>query len=246
MQVRNVEAIVFDLGGVLIDVDYDKTIEAFKLLGASNAKEVYTQAAQKAYVDAFERGQISRQKFINLLRQDMAGLHKQTTDTQVESAWNAMLGVFQPNKLDLVQEFRGQGYRTFLFPNIDEIHYSGVIEACQRDGVLEKFSQAFDGRYFSHVFKYNKPYAESFKQLALDIKGKYNIDAGKILFIDDSKKHIYGPDGNPNEGAIAAGLHGMCVPSNLSTAELRKALVGEIKKINSTEQVNTNFLLHTH
>ena len=60
-------ALIFDLGGVLIDIDYTKTQRAFEALGITNFSELYSQASQQALFDRFETGQISAQHFINQL-----------------------------------------------------------------------------------------------------------------------------------------------------------------------------------
>ena len=64
---EKIDAIIFDLGGVLIDIDYTKTRQAFENLGISNFNELYSQASQQDLFDRFETGQISGQHFINLL-----------------------------------------------------------------------------------------------------------------------------------------------------------------------------------
>jgi putative hydrolase of the HAD superfamily len=47
-------ALIFDLGGVLIDIDYTKTQRAFEALGITNFSELYSQASQQALFDRFE------------------------------------------------------------------------------------------------------------------------------------------------------------------------------------------------
>ena len=57
--------LILDLGGVLIDLNYQLTIQAFENLGSSNFKELYSQANQLGVFDSFETGEISTQRFIN-------------------------------------------------------------------------------------------------------------------------------------------------------------------------------------
>lgn len=219
-----IKGIIFDLGGVLIDVDYQKTIEAFQVLGATNAQAIYTQTRQKEYVDNFERGVIARNTFIELLRSDLQGLRLDVTDCQIENAWNAMLIGFQRHRLEIVRKFKAQGYKVFLFPNIDAIHYDGVIEHCKKNGLLKEFTTIFDKQYFSHKVGYNKPWKQSFILLAQDIQKHYNLSPSELLFIDDSEKHIFGSKYYLGEGALAAGLNGVHVKSNLTNSEFELIL----------------------
>lgn len=229
-----IKALIFDMGGILIDLDYDQVLFALEKLGATNASQVYTQSHQKDYVGSFEVGAITKKEFLRLLRNDLIGLRKDVTDEQLMEAWSALLLGFQKDKFKLVKGFHDQGYKTFLFSNIDEITYEGVSNRCREYGVWQDFETVFDDRYFSHLFGYSKPYANSFRALAEAIKQKYQINADEILFIDDTKKHIHGPENHPEEGAIAAGIHGLHVNSNLSADELRKLIMDKLKLLNST------------
>jgi glucose-1-phosphatase len=227
-----IRAIIFDLGGVIIDVDYRKTIEAFEALGATNSNEIYTQALQKDYVDEFERGVIPKEAFIDRLRADLRGLREDVTNKQIEDAWNAMLTGFQPGRFEFIKNLREQGYKIFLFPNIDAIHYEGVMDWCDRCGVGADFERCFDRRYFSHIFHHNKPSVVSFRALADDIKTNYGIDIGDMFFCDDSKKHIHGSESYPGQGAIAAGMHGLLLTPNLPTTELVRCVTTELQQLN--------------
>ena len=80
--------VLFDLGGVLIRLDYQRTITAFKQLGISNFDELYTQANQQQLFDLFETGMISPQRFINQL---LDFLPNGASPNQVVNAWNAMI-----------------------------------------------------------------------------------------------------------------------------------------------------------
>ena len=61
------DAIIFDLGGVIIDIDYQKTIDAFVQLGMVDFNSIYSQSSQQKLFSDYETGQISTQYFINQL-----------------------------------------------------------------------------------------------------------------------------------------------------------------------------------
>ena len=60
-----IDTVIFDFGGVLIDIDYERTIDAFKALGISDFKALYSQAAQSALFNDIETGAISNEEFID-------------------------------------------------------------------------------------------------------------------------------------------------------------------------------------
>ncbi len=216
-----IKAIGFDQGGVIIDVDYHKGIEAFEKLGATNMHEVYTQAEQTHYIDDFEQGKITATEFRSILRKNLQNLPADTTDAEIDTAWNAMVLGFDHDRLAVAHELKTAGYITFAFSNINEMHYSKLEAFCERDGVTETYDQAFHEKYFSHLVGYNKPYAESFRILARDLHSKYAIKPQEILFIDDTPKHIFGREGHEDEGAIAAGWQGLVVQPNLPGDKFR-------------------------
>ncbi len=216
-----IKAIGFDQGGVIIDVDYHKGIEAFEKLGATNMHEVYTQVEQTDYIDHFEQGKITAAEFRSILRKNLKGLPPDTTDAEIDSAWNAMVLGCNKERLAVAAELKTAGFITFAFSNINELHYGELVSLCHHAGVTKSYSQAFHEKYFSHLFGHNKPYAESFRVLAQDLHNKYNIQPHEILSIDDSPKHIYGRDGHEDEGAICAGWQGLVVQQNLPGDEFR-------------------------
>jgi hypothetical protein len=65
---KNIEHIIFDLGNVILNIDYQKTIEEFNKLGISNASSLYSQSSQSSIFDLLETGKISDQKFISEIK----------------------------------------------------------------------------------------------------------------------------------------------------------------------------------
>jgi hypothetical protein len=80
----NFDALIFDLGGVIINLDYKRTIHAFEQLGMEDFHTIYSQATQTNLFDDFETGKISAQRFINSL---LPYLKPGTTPNKVVHAW---------------------------------------------------------------------------------------------------------------------------------------------------------------
>lgn len=184
------QAILFDLGGVLIDIDYHATEKAFEKLGVVDFKERYTQFAQNALFDRLECGEISEQHFINLL---LPYTQVGTSPNQVVAAWNAMIGAFPQKKLALLNQLKSQQIPLFLLSNTNALHIVEVSKA------LKKVSDVTLGSYFEQVFLSHdigkrKPHPETF----LWTCDQMGFAPADVLFIDDSPQHI--------AGAQAAGL----------------------------------------
>ena len=83
-----VENIIFDLGGVILNIDYNKAAQKFKELGCLDFDELYSQQQQSGLFDQFETGKISPQEFTNKL---LTLLPSETKEQEAVDAWNAML-----------------------------------------------------------------------------------------------------------------------------------------------------------
>ena len=184
------EAIIFDFGGVLINVDYYATIEAFKDLGIPYFEELYAKAQQSKVFDQFETGQISSQRFINeLLNYLPAG----TSPNAIVNAWNAMIMEVPSESIELLEELKSKGKRLFLLSNTNELHIPVAYKAWGKVSAKAPH-ELFDKIYLSHEIHQRKPNPEAFELVIRDQK----LDPANTLFIDDSVQHI--------EGALKVGL----------------------------------------
>jgi len=188
---QNYKAIIFDLGGVILNLDYNKTIEAFKTLGLDDFEAMYTQAKQSDLFDRFETGQISSQNFINSL---LPYLPKNVTPNQVVHAWNAMILDFPKERLDFLAKLN-QKMPIYLLSNTNAIHLDAVNRALSKV-TSQPLDSFFNKAYYSHEVNLRKPHAEIY-----DLVCKENgLNKNETLFIDDTIGHI--------EGAINYGLNG--------------------------------------
>lgn len=177
------EAIIFDLGGVLINLDYQLTIDAFKKLGGTEFDLTYSQAAQNSVFDDYETGKISTQHFINKLKDSLPA---SITPNQIVAAWNAMILNFPLEKIALLEKLSNQK-RIFLLSNTNDIHIQKVARELTKVSD-KKLNDYFEKVYLSHEIHQRKPYQETFEFVCKDA----GIDPLKTLFIDDSEQHILG------------------------------------------------------
>lgn len=180
-----VKAIIFDLGGVLLNIDYTRTIREFEKLGIENFENCFSKAAQTKIFDDFETGKISAQHFINgLLEYLPAG----TSPNKVVHAWNAIVLDQPKGKIDLLRELK-KTYSLFLLSNTNELHVP-VVRRRWAEVTPEPMEFFFDKIYFSHEIHLRKPNVEIFKYVC----DEQSLIPEKTLFIDDSKQHIIGAD----------------------------------------------------
>ena len=187
---EGIKTVIFDLGGVIYDVDYHKTINAFKALGIGRFEEVYAKAGQSDLFNDLEVGKISRAVFIKRIK-TLSG--KDMTSSQIVNAWNRMLLGFMPDALACLKRLRST-YRVFLLSNTNEIHIQ-EIENRVGTAFFSDFCALFEKVYLSHELGLRKPHPEVFTHI-LDDQG---LKADETLFIDDSIQHV--------QGAVKTGLH---------------------------------------
>src|SRR5215210_2660060 len=117
---KNVKNIIFDLGGVILNIDFKQTALAFAKLGVGNFNEYYTLQAAVPLFDRLETGTINAQVFFNEFR-ELVKLP--LNNEQITNAWNALLLDFPPERIDWIKKISSH-YKIFLLSNTNEIHYA--------------------------------------------------------------------------------------------------------------------------
>lgn len=196
---KQIDNIIFDLGGVVLDIDYTRTIQAFKDLGIQDFDKLYTQASQSGVFDDFETGKITEEEFINYLLNSMSN---SCTSADVIHAWNSMLLNWNKRKLDLILELR-KNYRVFLLSNTNSIHKKAFLSSLENQLGINSLDQYFETIYLSHEIGLRKPNKDVFEY----VLNKENLNADKTLFLDDSIQHI--------EGAKSIGIQTQLIDSRL-------------------------------
>ena len=179
-----IKNIIFDLGGVLLQIDYQKTEESFVALGVKNFSKYFKQDFVSKLFDDFETGKISTNIFYNKFR---TITKNNLTNLQIKNAWNAMLLTFWQNRLVWVESISTK-YNIFLLSNTNEIHYNEVINIYNKSNSLKPFSSYFIKDYYSHILGLRKPIVSSY----LKVIEEQHLLATETLFIDDTLKNIEG------------------------------------------------------
>jgi putative hydrolase of the HAD superfamily len=180
----NAKHVIFDLGGVILNLDYSKTRTAFEALGLKNFDAIYSQANQSGLFDDFETGACSTPYFINHL---LDFLPAGTTPNQVVAAWNAMILDFPIPQLELLERLKNT-HRIFLLSNTNEIQLAAVQRALHRAVGHSDLDRYFEKAFYSHTLEKRKPHPETFQWVCDTVQ----IEPADTLFIDDTLQHIEG------------------------------------------------------
>ncbi len=204
---KTLNAIIFDLGGVLLNLDFKKSFLAFKKLGFKEIEQemsrlLYSLPAgnDESLFHLYEKGLIDSDQFRDALRELAAG---QVTDDEINRAWTAMLLDIHEENVSILEKIRGS-YRIFLLSNTNAIH----IESLHRRKDYPGIASMFEKVYYSHELKMRKPDPEIFEHVIKDA----GLSPGNSLFIDDSIHNV--------EAARNVGLQTFHHKANTSLATL--------------------------
>ena len=204
MNFSSIKNIIFDLGGVIINIDFQYTFEAFAKLGDTDILKTLQKFEGLQVFKRYEMGELSDQQLRDLLRKEF---NTRVSDEEIDKAWNALLMDIPPARIDLLQNLKNK-YRTFLLSNTNKIHIQEVNEILHRSTGVKNLSALFEKIYYSYEMKMSKPAVDIY----FHVLKEQGLKAEETLFVDDNKDNI--------EGAKAAGLKVLHVQAPQTIIEL--------------------------
>jgi glucose-1-phosphatase len=177
---KNITTLIFDFGGVLIDLDINQCILNFNRLGLENVEQYLNNFAQSGFFMQLEKGQISAAEFRNEIRKLTPN---KLTDTQIDEAWCSFLLEIPEEKLEMLIELRKK-FRVVLLSNTNIIHFPNS-EKLLFTNKGRQLSEYFDRCYLSYEMKMAKPDLQIFK----NILASENVQPNECLFLDDGLKN---------------------------------------------------------
>lgn len=186
--------IIFDLGGVLINLNVPRCMQAFSnLIGEENVRNIMgmnkdgegitsVSIATRQLMKDFERGLVTTDEFIAaILQYAPSGI----TAKQIREAWFAMLEDLPQERLDYLAQLRQQGYRLYLLSNGNDLHWNYIDKRYHVSGYFEQ-------TFLSQVMHCAKPEEEIFRRvqesILADNLSQHPTNAlpqQPILFVDD-------------------------------------------------------------
>src|SRR6202453_3755758 len=203
---KGIKNIIFDLGGVIINLDNRRTEEAFTDLGVKNFRDYFGHGFAAAFFKDYEVGKISDREFIQSIRH-LAGLG-QVPDQVIVNSWNALLLDFPPERIQLLKELR-KTYRLFLFSNTNALHLAALRQIWTGNIGNGSLDDYFEKTYYSHLMGMRKPDPESFELILKE----NDLNGQETLFVDDAIVNV--------EGAEHAGLKGLFLRPGISLLDFQ-------------------------
>ena len=205
---KGIENVIFDLGGVIINLDVNRTISEFNKLSQIPFEKLYTQAKQDELFSLLDKGKISTNDFIKELKQQI----RYTGPIEdLLFAWNAMLLDVPENRLDVLVEMK-HNYNTYLLSNTCEPHIAAFERELENEHGIKNFDDYFDKVYYSCRIGMRKPDKEIF-ELVLN---QNNLKPHETVFIDDSPQHV--------KAAGDLGINAFLLPKSMEIGDLLQQL----------------------
>lgn len=181
-----IENIIFDLGGVIINLSTQTTANEFAKLGNIPPEVVHDRMIQSREFHDFEKGLISDASFRDHVR-EMLGIN--ASDVDIDKCWNAMLMDVPIARIRLLERLKSK-YRIFLLSNTNEIHLKCFADIVSRVTGNVPLDSYFEKAYYSHRMKMRKPDAEIYDAVLMENK----LDPSVTIFLDDNLANLKGAE----------------------------------------------------
>ncbi|MCF8235559.1 MAG: HAD family phosphatase [Bacteroidales bacterium] len=177
----NIRNIIFDFGGVIMNIDYGITIKKLLDAGVNDTETLHQKIIEKDLYNGIETGKISPQQFRDGLKEI---INIPISDEQIDDIWNALVLDIPVSRVRLLEAVK-KHYRIFMLSNTNSIHYDKYRQQLEDQYGYERFSDLFDEAYFSHLMGYRKPDQRIFHHVI----EKEDLNPDQTLFIDDTREN---------------------------------------------------------
>lgn len=195
MDFTGIKNIIFDLGGVLINLDPSLTHRAFEKAGALQVAEHFTFTHQHTLIKDFEVGKMDAAEFRTMF---CSTFNTVMQETDFDAAWNAMLLDIPVSRLELLRQLKQQ-YNIYLLSNTNFLHHAFIIEYLRVSHGIENFDVMFHKAYYSHTLGLRKPDEAIYRH----VLAENSLNPAETLFFDDNAANM--------EGAEALGIKSVLV-----------------------------------
>ena len=209
VDLKGIKNIIFDLGGVILDLDFNASVKAFRKLGLD--KNVFD--GKLAYSDEIfyrlQTGQATPEEFREKVREILN--NPEASDLQIDNAWCAMLKGIPVSRIETIRKL-SINYKVFLFSNTNIIHIDRLEkEFSEKNGF--SFTSVFHGVFYSQDINDAKPAVSSFQKV-IKLSG---VNPEETLFVDDIQENL--------DGADKAGLKTFWLKKGLELDEVFKEAI---------------------
>ena len=177
-----IKNLIFDFGGVIVDINPARVGQSFKELGVKDLEKVNELAFSRGLYLELEQGLITPAQFRDGIR-EVSGL--KLTDEQIDGAWNSMIIDFPKSRFELLKQLK-HNYNIYLLSNTNEIHYNYFNKYVSKNLGANKLDDFFSKCFYSHEMKLRKPDPAIYIQM-LETGG---MQPSESLYIDDLPENI--------------------------------------------------------
>ncbi len=188
------DTLIFDFGGVILDINPDKTWNAFEKL--ISQKQIQ-QIRDSGLLESFEKGALESSE---LLAQINTRINTNLDFDLFLAAWNAMLLDYKPDRMEIIKQLK-QTHRLFLLSNTNRLHYNFFSTKLKSEFGIG-FSDLFEKTYVSHEMGLIKPDLEIYKKVLQEQK----LIPERTLFIEDTQVNA--------DAAQELGISTLVIPRN--------------------------------
>ena len=207
LQIKNYQNIIFDLGGVILNIDEQRTIREFARLSNQPPEEILATMRlpeHRMVLRNYETGKINTCQF----RQQLSAFAKvQVPDEQFDAAWNSILVDIPTQRIQLLQHLQ-KSHRLFLLSNTNDLHWRFFNQMLADTSELQDFEQLFEKTYYSFQLDSRKPDAEIYSHVLKNSQ----LEPAATIMLDDLQENL--------EGAASVGIHTYKVERNQLPLEI--------------------------
>lgn len=180
-----VKSIVFDLGNVVLDIDIQKSVDAFKELNIAGLVSDNIFPSPLPIFENYERGELSSVEFLSKFRENYPSASK-INDEKFWWAWNILFGKFEPKRIELIKKL-SEEYSVYLLSNTNEEHVRFFKELYKKQ-FGEEFESLFVKSFYSNELLCRKPDRIIYEKVIAET----GVNPSETLFIDDLQKNVEG------------------------------------------------------
>ena len=179
-----IKNIVFDLGNVIINIDFELTYQALAALTKKDVLEVKKELDDTNLWNRYEEGLVSDEKFLEILYD---ALELTCSIEVLKEAWCAILMDIPQRRIDLIDDLRKK-YRVFILSNTNDIHIQVINGMIKTQYGRPDLRSLVEKAYYSYEMKMRKPDKEIYLTMLADA----GMNARETLFLDDNEENIEG------------------------------------------------------
>ena len=177
-----IKTIIFDFGGVILDIDPQLTINHFEKLGMANSSKFLEKKFIDNVIKKFEKGILTPEVFREKVKECA---NMSFSDQEIDEAWNALLFDIPAERIQVIEQVKKQ-YKIMLLSNSNEIHYDLYVRDLQLRFGYREFDDLFDKAYFSFDLHLAKPNPDIYEFVMY----QHKLKPEETLFIDDRLENI--------------------------------------------------------